>query len=333
MTIKVNDSGTLKEPTQIFVKGDQGTLYGVNYVVANNNGTLGTVWNAVYATTRDTSTDFSTTTSYDTTTTYTTTFSTGASGVTSTSYTTSYNTSRATGTSRATTTSYTTTYGTSRGTSRSTTTSYTTSYTTSWTYTANRQPSSGSYYSLSPFWMWLTLDSNNYLTNIYWNGTTIYNNYPTGINVSSYTTGGWTYYRSTFEFNDGYGSDYYRIYRRQNISTSRTTSRPTSRSTTTSYTTSYNTSRGTSKSTTTSFNTTTTFGTSNTTSRDTNTSNLTNTSRSTSHATGTSRSTTTNRDTATVVYERLTATGNQTEVTSGSAHNGRYWDGSQWTED
>jgi hypothetical protein len=33
------------------------------------------------------------------------------------------------------------------------------------------------------------------------------------------------------------------------------------------------------------------------------------------------------------VYERLTATGNQTEVTSGSAHNERYWDGSQWTED
>jgi hypothetical protein len=49
--------------------------------------------------------------------------------------------------------------------------------------------------------------------------------------------------------------------------------------------------------------------------------------------TGTSRATTTNRDTSTVVYERLTATGNQTEVTSGSAHNGRYWDGSQWTED
>lgn len=44
MSIKVNDSGTLKEPTQIFAKGDSGTLYGVNYVVANNNGTLATVW-------------------------------------------------------------------------------------------------------------------------------------------------------------------------------------------------------------------------------------------------------------------------------------------------
>ena len=79
MTIKVNDSGTLKEPTQIFVKGDQGTLYGVNYVVANNNGTLGTVWNAVYDTTRDTSTIFGTVTAFDTSTSYTTTYSTTVS--------------------------------------------------------------------------------------------------------------------------------------------------------------------------------------------------------------------------------------------------------------
>ena len=89
MPIKVNDSGTLKEPTQIFAKGDSGTLYGVNYVVANNNGTLATVWNAVYTTSRNTSTAFSTTTSFDTTTTYTTTFATGTSRGTTTSYTTS----------------------------------------------------------------------------------------------------------------------------------------------------------------------------------------------------------------------------------------------------
>jgi hypothetical protein len=34
-----------------------------------------------------------------------------------------------------------------------------------------------------------------------------------------------------------------------------------------------------------------------------------------------------------VVYERLTATGNETEVGSQGANNRRYWDGSQWTED
>jgi hypothetical protein len=34
-----------------------------------------------------------------------------------------------------------------------------------------------------------------------------------------------------------------------------------------------------------------------------------------------------------LVYERLTATGAETEVSSANAHNIRYWDGSQWTEE
>jgi hypothetical protein len=33
------------------------------------------------------------------------------------------------------------------------------------------------------------------------------------------------------------------------------------------------------------------------------------------------------------VYERVTATGQDTEVSSAGAHNIRHWDGSQWTED
>ena len=78
-TLKINDSGTIKEPTQIFAKGYSGTLYGVNYVIVNNSGTLNTVWNAIYNTSRDTTTSFSTTTSANTTTTYTTTFATGTS--------------------------------------------------------------------------------------------------------------------------------------------------------------------------------------------------------------------------------------------------------------
>ena len=86
MTIKVNDSGTLKEPTQIFVKGDLGTLYGVNYVVVNNNGTLSTAWSAIYNTSRGTTTSFNTTTTFDTNTAFNTT----------TSYTTTYNTNSTT---------------------------------------------------------------------------------------------------------------------------------------------------------------------------------------------------------------------------------------------
>ena len=58
----------------------------------------------------------------------------------------------------------------------------------------------------------------------------------------------------------------------------------------------------------------------------------------TSKATGTSKSTTTTFDTDTSIFERSTATGNtgsiiQTEVSSGSAHNARYWDGDSWEED
>ena len=37
--------------------------------------------------------------------------------------------------------------------------------------------------------------------------------------------------------------------------------------------------------------------------------------------------------TTTSLYERLTATGNQTEVASAGAHNARYWDGDSWEED
>lgn len=99
------------------------------------------------------------------------------------------------------------------------------------------------------------------------------------------------------------------------------TQRGTSKPTVTSYTTNYNTGHGTSKATATGYDTNVTTG--HVTLRDT----------QTAFNTATNRSTATNQATNTVVYERLTATANQTEVTSGSAHNGRYWDGSQWTED
>ena len=71
MTIKVLDGSTIKEPTQIFVKGDAATVFGVNYVVVKkDDGSLSTAWSAVYETSRDTSTVFGTVTAFDTTTSY-----------------------------------------------------------------------------------------------------------------------------------------------------------------------------------------------------------------------------------------------------------------------
>jgi hypothetical protein len=46
----------------------------------------------------------------------------------------------------------------------------------------------------------------------------------------------------------------------------------------------------------------------------------------------TALTTSTSRATSTLVYERLTLNGSQTEVVSASDYNTIYWDGSQWTE-
>ena len=79
--LKVNHNGTLKTPERVFTKGYSGTLYQVNYVVANNaSQSPVTVWNAVFTTARSTTTTFDTNRS--TATAFTTTFSTTGSTTT-----------------------------------------------------------------------------------------------------------------------------------------------------------------------------------------------------------------------------------------------------------
>ena len=130
------------------------------------------------------------------------------------------------------------------------------------------------------------------------------------------------------------------------------------KSTTTTFNTPYGTSRDTSPSTSTVFlsqtDRTTVFGTNtifNTlTNRGTTTSRATETSRATTYSTTFDTSNLTNQNTTTVfntvttlstltafatntvVYERVTAAGTDTEVSSLSDHNSRYLDGGTWTE-
>ena len=61
---------------------------------------------------------------------------------------------------------------------------------------------------------------------------------------------------------------------------------------------------------------------------------ITATSKSTNTVfnTATTKSTLTSTATNTVVFERVTAAGTETEVASASAHNTRYVDGGSWTE-
>lgn len=297
MTLKVNHAGTVKEPERIFAKGESGTIYQVNYVLVNNSSNVPTTaWNAVYTTSRDTATTRATDTTNSTS--FTTTFDTSSS----TSNATTNSTSNATTTSFNTsfTTSYTTSFSTSRSTSRSTTGSYT----------------SYQYRTSAPTYYWTRYTSGT-LDNAYWNGGQIASLMAAG--TTETVAGGYRYQRGPQQatLSDKIMGTYYRhsIRRRFEGTTTYNTSFTTSRST------SKTTSNTTSASTTTTFNTsfTTAFGTtastSNTTSRDT------------------TVSTTTTFDTATTVYERLTATGAETEVASGDAHNIRYWDGTQWTEE
>jgi len=65
VAIFINDNGTLKEldtDSQIAVRATANTLHQVNFIVVNNGGTLATVWNAIYNTTRATATTRSTAT-------------------------------------------------------------------------------------------------------------------------------------------------------------------------------------------------------------------------------------------------------------------------------
>ena len=60
MTIKVYHSGSLVEPSQIVVKGNSGTLRGVNFVLGKGANTFHTVWEGIYTTDRSTTTTFNT---------------------------------------------------------------------------------------------------------------------------------------------------------------------------------------------------------------------------------------------------------------------------------
>lgn len=322
--LKVNDGGTVKTPERIFTVGASNTLYQVNYVVANNaSQTPVTVWDAIFATSR--------TTTFNTTTSFITTFATtgDTTQTTTTSFATGFNTSQST--SNATTTTFSTSRSTSFNTSKSTTTSFTTSYNTSRsTSRATSGAWSGYTYSGTTFWVTSSGAGGN-TGQVNWGGT--YQGQVTGTatlaQFGSYQYQRGSVYSSTYDSKLGITSTYYYIQRRYNVTTSFTTtfgtSRGTSRATTTTYATSRTTSFNTSRSTTTTFNTA--VGTSATTSRDTTTTFSTSfdTTNTTSQLTATSN--------ATTVYERVTATGAETEVSSAGAHNIRYWDGSQWTEE
>lgn len=338
MAIKVKHSGTIKDAEQIFVKGDQGTLYQVNYAMVNNaSQTPVTVWDAIFATSRTTT--FNTTTSFDTT--FATTRDT--TQTTSTSFTTSFNTTAST--SASTTTTFQTGHQTTTtfNTSRSTTTSYTTSFNTS--RSTSRSTTGGwssyQYSEYAPVYYWLTnYNSGTNISNfaIHWNGSNVYSSgNTTGIGYTQTTlqqAGSYQYQRGTLESNlvvKGVTANQYKVRRRYNTTTSFTTTFGTSNTTSRSTTTTYSTNNLTATSFNTSRSTTTTFdtalGTSGTTSQDTTTTFSTSfdTTNTTSQLTATSN--------ATTVYERVTATGAETEVSSAGAHNIRYWDGSQWTEE
>lgn len=317
--LKVNDGGTAKTPERIFTVGANNTLFQVNYVIANNaSQTPVTVWDAIFTTSR--------TTSFTTSTSFTTTFSTtgGTTQTTTTSFATSFDTSQST--SASTTTSFntsqstTTTFSTSKNTTTTFGTSNTTSRSTTGAYTAYQYNVSTYYWRVGIF------------SGIRWNNVQITTS--ASASATTYTSGGYDYQRGSFVANITQGSGksaftyaYYQIRRRAS-------------SVTTSFTTSFNTSRSTVEYFNTSRSTTTTFGTSNTTTTtfDTalGTSDTTTADTTTAFDTSFDTTNTTSRDTttsnATTVFERVTATGAETEVSSAGAHNIRHWDGSQWTE-
>ena len=337
--LKVNDGGTAKTPERIFTVGASNTLFQVNYVIANNaSQTPVTVWDAIFTTSRTTSFNTTNTTSTSFTTTFATTRDT--TQTTTTSFSTSFDTSQSTTTTCATSKSTTTTFGTSKsttttfGTSKSTTTTFGTSRTTSrntlGAYTAYQ-------YSYPSNYFWSVSIS----VSVRWAGTTITAGfYAPGLLDTTWDFGGYRYQRGAFQQSVSsklFTTSYYSLSRQLlSQSTSFTTSFNTSRATTTAYntsratTTAYNTSR----STTTTFNTSnatnTALGTSSSTSADTTT--TFSTSFDTSNTTSQDTTTTFSTNRSTTVFERVTATGAETEVSSAGAHNIRHWDGSQWTE-
>ena len=317
--LKVNDGGTVKTPERIFVVGASNTLFQVNYVIANNaSQTPVTVWDAIFTTSRTTSfttsTSFTTTfaTTRDTTQTTTTSFATGfdTSQSTSASTTTSFNTSQAT----------TTTFSTSKNTTTTFSTSQTTTGTTLGAYTAYQ-------YSYPSNYFWAVSIS----VSIRWNGTLLTSGFVApGTSDTTWDYNGYRYNRGTLQQSvaSKLFTTYYYSIRRRNLSQS------------TSFTTSFNTTRTTVEYFNTSRSTTTTFGTSGstTTTFDTavGTSDTTTADTTTTFSTSFDTTNTTSQDTttsnATTVFERVTATGAETEVSSAGAHNIRHWDGSQWTE-
>jgi hypothetical protein len=89
---------------------------------------------------------------------------------------------------------------------------------TTTTTTTTRQPSSGSNYSvLAPAYRWT---ASGLGVAVVWAGTTISNS--AASTATSFTSGGWTYYRSTYVGNS-YSFNYYRLYRQQTTTSSSTT--------------------------------------------------------------------------------------------------------------
>jgi hypothetical protein len=88
-----------------------------------------------------------------------------------------------------------------------------------------RDPTSGTYYSLTnPEYYWYidTSGSPDYLIIRYNNVNLFGENVASG--TTSYTSGGYTYYRGTFLYYDGYGGDFFSYHREQSVNTSVPTS-------------------------------------------------------------------------------------------------------------
>lgn len=92
---------------------------------------------------------------------------------------------------------------------------------TTTTTTTTRQPSSGSNYTVwggSTGYEWRVIGTSS--TQIYWGSSTITTS--ASATATSHTSGGWTYYRSTFVVQN-YSIYRYRIYRQQTTTSSSTT--------------------------------------------------------------------------------------------------------------
>ena len=209
----------------------------------------------------------------------------------STDYTTTFNTTQSTTTTFSTSRSTTTTFSTSRSTtttfstSRSTTTTFNTSRSTSTTTQATQNSIQGNN-AATGVSQWVKYTGNLSQVSLNWWNGNANTAFPfSNPNVTSFNSGGFTFYRgnqwSDTDYNGsccgGVTYNYFNVaYRTGAITTSFTTTFSTSQSTTTTFNTSQSTTTtfNTSQSTTTTFNTsistTTTFSTSRTTERTTN---------------------------------------------------------------